>query len=285
MKRYPSIPSVEDAPDGMFESGHLWVLEKIDGALFRFQLRESGLVRFGDRTRVYDDPDAIPAPYEHAVRHVQRRLDRGALRNAVDDVESVVFFGVSTHRHAIEYDWDRLPSFLGFDVYSTGADAFRPPGATQGIFERLGLDPVNAFARELHTRDFDPESYSVPDSAWYDGPAAGVVIRNKRRGRATILNSNAPTNDGTGSDLISPDTSAAELAETYATDHRLRRLTSSLEADGEAATVETLYDRAMAEIVREHHTRLLDGASSVDMSAFRSGVAARVRWFLDGTPG
>jgi hypothetical protein len=285
MKRYPSIPGVDEAPDGMFDSGHLWVLEKIDGALLRFQLRDSGVLRFGDRTRVYDDPDAIPAPYEHAVRHVQRRLDRGALRSAVDDVESVVFFGVSTHRHAIEYDWGRLPPFLGVDVYAVEADAFRPPGAAQGIFERLGLDPVNAFERELHTRDFDPESYAIPDSAWYDGPAAGVVVRNKRGGRAELSNPDVPTVDATAPDPIPADASAAELAERYATDGRLERIRRALDARGEAATFETLYDRAMTGIVREKHRRLLDGASSVDMSAFRSAVAARVRRFLDDTSG
>ncbi|MDR9431433.1 MAG: RNA ligase family protein [Natronomonas sp.] len=282
MKRYYSVPSVENAPEGMFDSGHLWLLEKVDGALFRFQLRESGLLRFGDRTRVYDDPDAVPPPYEHAVDHVQRRLGREALRNAVDDVESVVFFGVSTHRRTIEYDWDRLPSFLGFDVYSTETEAFRPPGATQGIFERLGLEPVNAFERELHTRDFDPESYSVPDSAWYDGPAAGVVVRNKHRGRAMLRHPAVPATDGEPTPI--PDgVSESELAERYATDPRLRGLASRLESRGEAVTFETLYDLATTEIIREKHRRLLHGASPVDMSAFRSAVAARVRSFLDET--
>ena len=78
MKRFPSIPRVANALAGFFESGHLRILEKGDGANFRLQLRESGLLGFGDRSRVYDDPDAVPQPYQHAVRHVREHLDREA---------------------------------------------------------------------------------------------------------------------------------------------------------------------------------------------------------------
>lgn len=37
MKQFPSIPRVANAPHGIFEGGHLWILEKVDGANFRFQ--------------------------------------------------------------------------------------------------------------------------------------------------------------------------------------------------------------------------------------------------------
>jgi hypothetical protein len=131
MKQYPELPDAEDAPVELFESGHLWLLEKVDGAHLRFQLLPSGVIRFGDRKRVYDDADAIPAPYDHAVRHVRTQLDRDTLRAAVDDVTEVVFFGEAMHQHAIDYDWERTPSFLGFDVWSGQSKAFRPPGAAR----------------------------------------------------------------------------------------------------------------------------------------------------------
>lgn len=279
MKQYPSIPRVENAPPELFESGHLWLLEKIDGANLRFQLRKSGEIRFGDRSRVYDDPGAIPGPYEHAVQHVRERLDREALRNAVDHVESVVFFGEATHRHAIEYDWDRLPSFLGFDVWSESETSFRPPEAVQGIFERLGLEPINAVERERHTRDFDPGSYSVPDSAWYDGPAEGVVVRNKRGGRAKLLHPDFRDVDDTGP----VDATAAELAETYAIGRRFEKLEAEIHSREQAVTFETLYDRTITDIVREQHKQLYHGSSSVDLTEFRSEVAAETRAYLDGS--
>ena len=275
MKEYPSIPRAANAPEGLFEEGHLWLFEKVDGANLRFQLQEAGFLRFGDRSRVYD-PDDVPDPYQHAVRHVRNRLDREALRAAVDDVESVVFFGEAMHRHAIDYDWERTPSFLGFDVWSTD-EGFRPLASIADIFEGLGLQAVNTFDREVRARDFDPESYTIPASAWYDGPAEGVVVRNKRGERAKIIHADFREVDET----VPVDAPAEALAATFATPRRFEKLADKLEGRGERVTVDRLYELALEDIVREEHKQLYHGRDPVDMQAFRSEVAALTREFLD----
>ncbi|WP_232745063.1 hypothetical protein [Halorubrum aethiopicum] len=76
MKRYPPIPAVADASDDLL-TGHLWLLELIDGWHLRFRMADSGLIRFGDRGAVYDDPDELPDAYGHAVQHVRERFDPG----------------------------------------------------------------------------------------------------------------------------------------------------------------------------------------------------------------
>jgi hypothetical protein len=281
MKQFPSIPRVEDAPDDLFEEGHLWILEKVDGANMRFQLQQSGLLRFGDRSRVYDDPDAIPKPYRHAVRHIRDNLDRRALRRAVDDIEAYVFFGEAMHHHTIDYDWERTPSFLGFGVWSVADNRFLSSDVVEGIFDRLGLQPVNAAERERRAQEFDPTSYEVPQSAWYDGPAEGVVIRNKRGGRAKLLHSDFQEVDET----IPVDADAPTLARRYATEQRFRKITAKLEDHEQAVTVEALYERMLEDIVREEHKRLYHGSDPVDMRTFRSEVAALTRAFLDESYG
>jgi hypothetical protein len=277
MKAFPSIPRASNAPKSLFEAGHLWVLEKVDGANLRFQLQESGLIHFGDRSRVYEDPAGVPDPYQHAVRHVRDRLDRTALRAAVDDVEQFVFFGEAMHFHSIEYDWERTPSFLGFDVWSAERGEFLTPGAVASIFERLNLAPVPAIERELPARDFDPSSFTVPESAFYDGPAEGVVVRNKRGQRAKLRHPDCREVDET----IPVDAPAEELAARYATEHRFEKLATKLRDSGEAVTVDTLYDRVLEDIVREEHKRLYHGTEPVDMEQFRSKIAALTRSFLE----
>jgi ATP-dependent RNA circularization protein (DNA/RNA ligase family) len=277
MKQFPSIPRVANAPDGLFDSGHLWLLEKVDGANFRFQLRQSGQLRFGDRSRVYETPDDVPDPYQHAVRHVRTELNRNALREAVDDVESVVFFGEAMHQHAIDYDWERTPSVLGFDVWSATDERFLQPDTVEQIFEQLGLRPVNVFERERNARDFDPESYAIPQSAWYDGPAEGVVVRNKQGQRAKLLHPDFREVD----DTVPVEGSATELAEKYATQRRFEKLAAKFEDREQTVTFQPLYEQVLEDIVREEHKQLYHGEQSVDTSEFRSEVAARTRAFLD----
>jgi len=277
MKQFPSIPRIEAAPDDLLSEGHLWLLEKVDGANFRFELQASGLLRFGDRSRVYDDPDDVPGPYQHAVRHIQTNLNREALRNAVDDVETITFFGEAMHHHSIEYDWDRTPPFLGFDVWSNDSDQFLPPDRVEQIFDRLGLQMVPVIERERPAKYFDPTSYEIPNSQFYDGPAEGVIITNKRGQRAKLLHPDFQEVD----DTVPVEADADELAKRYATKRRFEKLAAKLDDRDQPVTFERLYDRVLEDIVREEHKRLFHGSDPIDVSAFRSEVAALTRDYLD----
>lgn len=275
MRPFPSVPRSEAAPDGLFAEGHLWILEYPDGAPFRFQLRSSGQFRFGDERRVYDS-DGAPEPYRHAVEHVQTHLDRRALREAVADVESYVFFGYAMHRQTISYDWHRTPSVLGLAVYSAAEERLYPPDAVEGIFERLGLEPVNVFEREHRARDFDPDSYEIPASNWYDGPAAGVILRNKQGDRAKLLGP-AVTDRSPGPSV---EGRAADVVAEHATTRRFERLATRLEEQGTRPTFDRLYERVLEELTRELHRPLYEDGT-VELRSFNDEVAARTREFLD----
>ncbi|MFB6096867.1 MAG: hypothetical protein ABEJ74_05725, partial [Haloferacaceae archaeon] len=258
MHSHPGTPTVAAAPTELLETGHLWILEWVDGAHLRFQVRESGALRFGDRERVFPADDA-PLPYRHAIRHVRSSLDRAALRDALADVESVTFFGVATQKGSIEYDWGRLPSFLGCDVWVGDRDAFLPPDATEQVFERLGLDPLNAVAREVRARDFDPDAYELPTSHWYDGPAAGVLLRNKSGGRARLPN---PALENPEPAPV--DAPVADVVDEFAPRRRFEATAQRLAQRGEAVTVDAVRDRVLEGVYREHHRRLCHGGSDVD---------------------
>jgi len=274
MRAPPDRPHVDDAPPDLLDGGHLWLRERVDGGDCRFRLAETGVVRFGDREQVFET-DAIPAPYRHAVRHVRERLDREALRTAAETPEDVVFFGVSTHHRGVDYDWSRLPSFLGCEVWSPANGALLPPDRAEQAFSELGLTPVNAVAKEVRAADFDPETYAFPESRWYDGPAAGVVLRNKTGLRAELPNPAVRTTPETGTEEFDPEA----RAEAWATDPRFEAVADDVTAQGSAVTVESVYDRLLESILREHHRELLD-ATEEQRRAFRSAVAALTREFV-----
>lgn len=270
MRSFPHLPDVRDsqAPDDLL-TGHLWLLELIDGTGLRFRMDESGLLRFGDPETTYADPETVPIALRPAVRHVRDRFDREALRDAVDDPEGVIFFGVATHYQGTDYDWDRLPPFLGTDVWiasqagsqaASGTGSFRPPDAAAAIFEGVGLDSVNAVEREVNARDFDPEAYAIPDSAWRDGPAAGVVVRNKRQGRGKLLAAGTATDAGeTVPEVDVPDDIEAIVSE-YATDDRFERVVDDLDRRNAGATVDAVADRVVEAIARETPVRFGEGS-------------------------
>lgn len=274
MQDFPTTPLVADAPPDLFESGHLWILEDIDGAPLRVQVNESGSLTFGDAQRISRTAEDFPAPYAHAIRHVRERLDRQALRAAVADLTDVVFFGVATHRQTIDYDWARMPSFLGTDVWTAG-DGYRRPDAVDGIFDRLGLHPVTVVEREVRARDLDPTDYTVPDSAWYDGPAAGVVFRNKAGGRARLQSGVTGGSTGVDIEVDSP----AGVAERYVTEDRLERIAEAVADRGRSVTVDSLLDRVVEDVAREIPD-VLYGGGDFEMKAFRSAVAARAESYL-----
>ncbi|MFC7186915.1 hypothetical protein [Halorubrum yunnanense] len=305
MHRFPPLPDLDapETPDDLLQ-GHLWLLELIDGTGLRFSMDESGLLRFGGPEATYADLDAVPIALRPAVRGVRERFDREALRSAVDEPAGVTFLGVATRRRGTDYDWDRIPPFLGTDVWVGAADeataregagaragegTFRPPDAAAAIFDGIGLEPVNAVAREVNARDFDPDDYAVPASAWRDGPAAGVVVRNKRGGRGMIRRA------GDDADPLVGDERAAdgrdgcpadleELAATHAVSKRFEPIVAALERRGEPATVDGLADRTLEAVARETALQFGEGETGpheVDIARFRASVVDRARAFLD----
>jgi hypothetical protein len=270
MQSLRHIPPLSDVADDLLGSGHLWLHELVVGGPFRFQLQSSGRLRVGDDEREYD-PEDVPPQYRHAVRHVRESCDWGSLRSAVDDVESVVFCGWSTHQCGLDYDWGRTPSFLGTDVWLGEKEAFLGVDTVEHIFERLGLTPVDTVRKELRAVDFDPSSYEFPASAWYDGPVAGVVVRNKRGGCGLLDN---PDVEVETNPSFAPMT-ADELAAEAVTSERVQRVTADLERQSRPVTFDAVYERLLDSVFRELHPGRF--GDDVDRRAFRSAAAELTR--------
>lgn len=278
MHAVPETPALADAPE--VRSGHLWLQELVDGTSLRAQVREAAPMRFGDDVRPFDAGDA-PRELRYAVHEVQRRLDRTALRQAVDDVESITFVGVATHRRRVDYDWRRLPGFLGTDVWDDDTGDFLPPDRAEQVFETLDLAPVNALEKEVRATDFHPDRYEFPDSAWRDGPAAGLIVRNKTGGLARLPNPDvlAAPDEPVAPTVIDANDPAQELADRFATPERFERAASTLADEyGGRPGFDALQERVLDGIYREH-APVFEHAS-LDHDAFRRAVAARTSEFV-----
>ncbi len=269
MQPFPSAPPLEEADPRIFAEGHLWLLEHVDGVPLRFRLRPSGLLEFGTRNRTVTDPTQLPPEYHHATFHIEDRLERDAIRAAVDDPTAVTFLGVATQRRTVEYEWAELPSFLGVDVRTEDRTSPYPPDVAHASFGEVGLDPINPIEREVRPRDFAPANPTFPPSAWYDGAAAGVLIRNKRGGRALATNEELPNTDPL----------SASDAESLATEMaaRIDGLVADLERSDRPISVDRLAERLAAEAWRTHHEVLSDSRDPIDEGHVRAACAAVAR--------
>lgn len=267
MQSYPTLPKLADAPPELLASGHLWLREYVAGERLRFQMAESGLLRFGGRERVFDE---VPPPVAAGVRHVRERFDRDAFAGAVADPAEFVFFGVAPCDAGVDYDWERIPPFLGWSVWSDRKQRRLPVDAAERIFERLGLDPLNTFRKEVHVRDFHPDRYELPESAWYDGPAAGVVVENRRGGSALLENPAVGRDDG--AEPLAGDPPA--IADALVTDGRLGRAVEAVESRGGDVSVSEVHPRVFELIAREEYGSL--DAGNVEWGALRSAVGSVV---------
>jgi hypothetical protein len=262
VKPHPPLADLDALPEDHFE-GSVWIRELVAGEGLRFGVTDGGYLRFaaGDR-RFEADP---PLGLRRAVGHVRNRFDVDALAREASDPTELVFYGVATIRDGIEYDWDRLPPFLGFDVWSGARGAWLPNDAVARAFEGLGLEGVNAFEKELPARHFYPERYEIPRSAWYDGPAAGVVVRDSHGNRAARRN---PDVDEVSVDLPSDP---SNLAAALVTDDLVERIASEI---GEE-TFDALFETTLDETLRLAHT-VIERWDEKGRREFRGAVAERV---------
>ncbi|MDS0261051.1 hypothetical protein NDI56_16760 [Haloarcula sp. S1CR25-12] len=274
MKQCPETPTLADTEAF---SGHVWVQELPTGAAFRFTVAPSGFVTFATADGSFDVAASVPVAFQRAARLIDDELDRDALQAATDAPSEITFCGIATRNEGIEYDWESVPAFVGTDVWSGRSESFLSPDAATGVFERLGLPTLPAIEKERPAPHTDlarfEESAGFPPSAWRDGPAAGVLIRDKAGGRAAtwrVQPSDAPS--------PSEQPSAGELAAEYATVERIEQTGAAVDDDGASVTVDAIRDRLVADVVREAYAELFaDGEFVASLTAFESAVAERVQ--------
>ena len=271
MKTFPETPPLSDAS----LSGHLWIQEHVTGRRIRFQVAPSGMLRFGAPKEVFD-PDEVPLPYRRATSHVREALDLSALRSATDEPDSVTFFGVATVYEGIEYDWSELPPFVGVDVWSDERDGYLPPDGAARAYEAVGLSSLPAVEKEADVNYTDLDGYAsgeMPSSAYRDGPAAGVLVRDKSGGRGEAWRT-----ERVKTDAEDGGRTPEELGERYATEESIDRTAEILTEGNEEPTVEAVLERLLADVVRQNYTELYRGDELVvPQKEFRSAVAERIR--------
>lgn len=203
------------------------------------------------------------------------------------------FFGENMVKHSLEYDWEEIPRFLGFDIYDHEKERYLTYSESYSLFNSLGLETA-PIVDEIHVDEFD-QDYEVPESEWRDGKAEGVVIINEdqeegnRSGFQTraklvtdeFIEKNKQEMGGGGRESVHD---YEKIASKYATEARIRKQIHKMQDEGRELgmelmenqggstglpmrVVEDIFIEECPEIVRSNHT--------INMKKLRSKVAKK----------
>jgi len=167
---------------GIFDDSNdnIVIEEKIDGANFRFMIKDRVII-FGSRTQELhqDKEEQYSKNFNRCCNHVEKQI-RKAENNGINlaDYENMIFYGECCVKHSINYDWETMPPYLGFDIWINKEERFLEADFAASFFQILGLDFVPIInickANEIKAVDDD----FVPQSIYSLNKAEGVVFKN-----------------------------------------------------------------------------------------------------------
>lgn len=229
--------------------------------------------------------------FKDAIEHVRETVDPD--RIADEFGTQYTFFGENMVKHSLGYQWDDIPRFIGFDIYSHEKDEYLPVEKSYSMFESLGLQTA-PIVDEVHVDEFGKD-YEIPESQWRDGKAEGVVIINtdqeedNRSGFSTrakmvteeFVEKHKETVGGGGREAVHD---YEKIASKFATEARIRKQIHKMQDEGRdlgmelmenkdgstglpMRVVEDIFIEECPEIVRSNHT--------INMKKLRSKVAKK----------
>lgn len=190
--KYPKIFYLESKHSEGFISedaaeNTIYIEEKMDGANFRFG-QVHGTFRVGSRnvdlTQYVKINQKYP-PFSDVDREKTGQF-RNAILHALEYYTEVrpnyVYYVEYMIPHTIDYYWSRMPTFIGLDILDLDTGKFLSWKEKKKEFMRLGI-PLAPLVWKGKLKDFNAKVWEeqIPKSAYRDGKAEGIVIKDYKR--------------------------------------------------------------------------------------------------------
>jgi len=264
------------------------IQEKIDGGNFRFMIHNGNII-FGSRTQQLTGDDGtdtnIAKGFTRCVNYVRERLSDKDL----SVLEGYIFYGECCIKHTINYDWDKIPPFLGFDIYSLTLDKFYNYEQTKMLYEALTLPMVPlikiVLAGEITTitDDMVPKSVYALESN-KDTQAEGIVFKNYSKQimgkyvRNAFKERNAEAFGGNPKYNKAGMFDDADIVFKYCTNPRIDKTIFKLVDEGHSLDMTmtgTLIKRVIKDIYEEEWSDILNSNYKIDLKNVRTLIAKR----------
>lgn len=140
-------------------SGDVRTEEAVSGLPLRFRYKDD-VLKFGiGSTTHIGDP---PLNYRHATDHIRKEIDR----HEVLRFDDYTFLGYATTYVGIEYNWNKIPSYVGCDIYNEEQNEFLGAKEVERIHSEIGLSSQPTTSNE--------------ESVYRDGTVRGIEYRQDR---------------------------------------------------------------------------------------------------------
>ncbi len=275
-KKYPKIRALghEENKDIFRDSEDMITIqEKIDGGNFRFYVHEDGYLIVGSRTQELEDN-----PENKNIKNFRRCIEyiKEAYANKPHRfLTGNIYYGECCIKHTLSYDWDKIPPFLGFDVYDIKENQFR--SNAKSIFNSLKLDyvPEVGYLKAKEVKSYCDKDIPISVYAPKSNPqqqAEGVVFKNYNKQiyakyvREAFKEENAKAFGGTPK---YEETDTGKITARYCTNARIDKHIFKLIDDGknlELALMRYLPTIVYNDIWEEHWKDIIVGRSYQDIN-------------------
>ncbi len=183
-RKYHKIKILGDLDNvGIFddEDDDIIIQEKMDGANFRFFIKDGNII-FGTRTQQITsnkgEPSNVQKNFTRCIDYVREVFWSNIDITESKKLEGYIFYGECMTKHTMNYDWDKVPPFLGFDIWDIKNERWVDYSEMADIYQGLGLEIVPLIKIVKSKEISQVTDDDVPQSVYCLDKAEGVVIKN-----------------------------------------------------------------------------------------------------------
>ena len=270
------------------------IQEKIDGGNFRFMIND-GKVIIGSRTQQLTDDEGIDANMNDMFSKCAEFVRDKLKDTNLSLYQGLVFYGENCVKHTMNYDWDRMPLFLGFDILDLNTGEFLDHTTVKMIYSHLGLKTVPHIKTCKVSEIGEINDDMVPDSEYAlesaeDKKAEGIVFKNYNKQimakyvRDKFKEKNSEAFGGTPMYNKVDDTNNAEFIFKYCTNQRIEKVIFKNLNEGNALDMRlmgSIIKETYEDIIEEEWRDILTSNWKLDFKKIRKLIAPRCRAVLE----
>ena len=217
--------------------------EKIDGANFRFMIDRTTRpekIIFGSRNLELKTGNDNGGNWSRCIEFITNQTAK--CKWPLKMFSGHIFYGECCFKHSMNYDWEKIPPFLGFDVYHILYKRFLSYEGKVKMFKELNL-PIVPLIKIVRAKDIKGiVSEDVPVSA-YASPSAtpeekfaeGIIFKNYSKqmfGKFVRPKFKETNKEAVGQSKKFADTDNKKMVAVYCTNSRIEKCVFKLVDEG-----------------------------------------------------